>query len=156
MVEKWYLKLPSKYPDIELGEYIVMPNHFHAIIVNNGKGNHNTLVRANPCVRPADAKAFDEIISNQGVPRISVVSGENIENVVPNGDILGEHMGSPLREVLSWFKTMSTNEYIRGVKDHDWPRFRGKLWQRNYYEHIIRNQRSFENISGYIAKNPGN
>ncbi len=30
----------------------------------------------------------------------------------------------------------------------------GKLWQRNYYEHIIRNERAYFNISNYIIKNP--
>jgi putative transposase len=30
----------------------------------------------------------------------------------------------------------------------------GKLWQRNFYEHIIRNEKSFQNISEYILNNP--
>jgi len=34
MVEKWYLELENKFPDIECGEYVVMPNHFHCIIEN--------------------------------------------------------------------------------------------------------------------------
>ena len=69
-------------------------------------------------------------------------------------DILGEHIGSPLHRVVGWFKTMTTNEYIRGVKTLGWKRFDGKLWQRNYYEHIIRNEKSFETISDYIIDNP--
>lgn len=36
MIDKWYRELCNKFPDIELGEYIVMPNHFHGIIINNG------------------------------------------------------------------------------------------------------------------------
>lgn len=66
----------------------------------------------------------------------------------------GEHVGSPLRGVVQWFKTMTTNEYIRGVKNLGWPRFNGKLWQRNYYEHIIRNEKSYRTISEYIINNP--
>ncbi|WP_410479185.1 hypothetical protein [Pedobacter miscanthi] len=31
----------------------------------------------------------------------------------------------------------------------------GKLWQRNYYEHIIRDERAYQNISNYIINNPG-
>jgi REP element-mobilizing transposase RayT len=53
----------------------------------------------------------------------------------------GEHIGSPLRNVVQWFKTMTTNEYIRHVKQNGWRPFNGKLWQRNYYEHIIRNEK---------------
>ena len=52
--------------------------------------------------------------------------------------------------------TMTTNEYIRGVKDLGWERFDKKVWQRNYYEHIIRNQESYINISNYIINNPSN
>ncbi len=71
-------------------------------------------------------------------------------------DILGEHVGSPLQRVLQWFKTMSTNEYIRGVKNYNWQRFDRKLWQRNYWEHIIRNEKTYKRISEYIKNNPYN
>lgn len=49
---------------------------------------------------------------------------------------------------------MTTNEYIRGVKTLGWQPFDGKLWQRNYYEHIIRNEKSYHTISQYIINNP--
>ncbi|MCK9424074.1 MAG: hypothetical protein M0Q38_15925 [Bacteroidales bacterium] len=49
---------------------------------------------------------------------------------------------------------MTTNEYIRGVKNLGWQPFNGKLWQRNYYEHIVRNNRSYQTISEYIKNNP--
>ncbi len=49
---------------------------------------------------------------------------------------------------------MTTNEYIRGVKTLGWLPFPGKLWQRNYYEHIIRNEPSLHRIRQYIANNP--
>jgi REP element-mobilizing transposase RayT len=67
---------------------------------------------------------------------------------------LGEHIGSPLHRVVQWFKTMTTNKYIRGVKQFDWPRFDKKLWQRNYYEHIVRDEKSFLKIAEYIQNNP--
>lgn len=49
---------------------------------------------------------------------------------------------------------MTTNEYIRGVKTLEWQPFNGKLWQRNYWEHIIRNEQSNQTISEYIINNP--
>jgi len=97
-----------------------MPNHFHAIIVNNGGGN--------PVSVGADLR------------------------VCP--DISGEHAGSPLHRVVQWFKTMTTNEYIRGVKTLGWQPFNKKLWQRNYWEHIIRNEQSYQRIENYIINNP--
>ena len=62
--------------------------------------------------------------------------------------------GSPLYRVVQWFKTMTTNEYRRGVKNSGWQPFDGKLWQCNYYEHIIRNEKSYHNITNYIINNP--
>lgn len=49
---------------------------------------------------------------------------------------------------------MTTNEYIRGVKNQGWKHFDGKLWQRNYWEHIIRDQDSYDRITEYIIGNP--
>jgi putative transposase len=60
----------------------------------------------------------------------------------------------PIRAHTLWFKTMTTNESIRGVKAALWPSFNGRLWQRNYYEHIIRDEDSLIRIRQYIVDNP--
>ena len=65
----------------------------------------------------------------------------------------GTHAGAPLPTVIQWFKTMTTNDYIRGVKAVSWPSFNGRLWQRNYYEHIIRDEDSLNRIRQYIVDN---
>jgi REP element-mobilizing transposase RayT len=57
---------------------------------------------------------------------------------------------------MDWFKTMTTNEYIRGVKEQDWQPFYRKLWQRNYWEHIVRNEKELERIRTYVINNPTN
>ena len=66
----------------------------------------------------------------------------------------GEHIGSPLHRIIQWFKTMTTNEYIRQTKNANWPRFNGRLWQRNYYEHIVRDEIAYQHIGNYIRNNP--
>ena len=66
----------------------------------------------------------------------------------------GAHTGAPLPTIVQWFKTMTSNEYIRNVKSNGWPPFQGKLWQRNYYEHIIRNEDELIRTSEYILNNP--
>lgn len=48
---------------------------------------------------------------------------------------------------VQWFKTMITNEYIRGVKNEKWRQFEGKLWQRNYFQCIIRDEWSIQILS---------
>ncbi len=65
----------------------------------------------------------------------------------------GEHAGSPLPKMIQWFKTMATNAYIRGVKENGWAPFNRRLWQRNYYEHIIRNENELNSIRKYISNN---
>lgn len=59
-----------------------------------------------------------------------------------------------LGDIIQWFKTMTTNEYIKNVNINNWPRFFGKLWQRNYYERIIRNQYEYKRVCDYIKANP--
>jgi len=51
---------------------------------------------------------------------------------------------------------MTTNEYIRGVKERGWRPFDQRLWQRNYYEHIIRTEDELRRIRQYILDNPAN
>ncbi|TXK95032.1 hypothetical protein BMR02_01830 [Methylococcaceae bacterium HT1] len=63
-------------------------------------------------------------------------------------------MKKTVGDVVGAFKSLSTNEYIQQVKSNNWPRFNKRLWQRNYYEHIIRNEDSHLIISQYIQSNP--
>ncbi len=137
MIAKWYNELENKFPDIRCREMIVMPNHIHCIVENIG-----IYVGADLRVCP-DKSISDNTVSEKSDNTVF----ENIE---------GEHTGSPLHRVVQWFKTMTTNEYIRGVKSLGWQPFNGKLWQRNYWEHIIRNKQSYQTISKYIANNPTN
>lgn len=51
---------------------------------------------------------------------------------------------------------MTTNAYIRGVKELGWSPFNKKFWQRNYYEHIIRDGNDYARIAEYIQDNPIN
>ena len=59
-----------------------------------------------------------------------------------------------LPEIIHRLKTITTKEYIDGVKQRGWTRFPGKLWQRNYYEHIIRNGPGLDLAREYIINNP--
>jgi REP element-mobilizing transposase RayT len=60
----------------------------------------------------------------------------------------------PLGTTIQWFKTMTTNAYIRGVREGDWPAFDRRLWQRDYYERIVRDEEALERIRAYIVANP--
>jgi len=57
-------------------------------------------------------------------------------------------------EMVGAFKSLSTLAYIQSVKNDNWPSFDKKLWQPNFYEHIIRDEPSFLQIVEYIETNP--
>ena len=132
MIKTWWLAIPGKYRHVELDECMIMPNHFHGIIgiIKN--------VGADQCVCPDVCLCHDPYVP------------EHFNETKKKG----EHTGSPLPRIIQWFKTMTTNEYIRGIDAHGWKRFNGKLWQRNYYEHVIRTDKELNQIREYIVNNP--
>ena len=127
MVENQWLALPNRFPAVSLHENVVMPNHFHGII---------QLVGAIPC----------------GCP--SIPCGCSFRAGIKPAPTEGEYHGCTLGDVVGAFKSLSTNDYIKNVRQNNWQPFSGKLWQRNYYEHIIRNEAAYLKIAEYIKTNP--
>lgn len=66
----------------------------------------------------------------------------------------GRHTDSPLPKIIQWFKTMTANEYMRMLKGQNLQPAAKLLWQRNYYEHIVRSEESQNKIREYILANP--
>lgn len=64
------------------------------------------------------------------------------------------HIGRSLPDVMRFFKTMTTNEYLREIKNNALPPIDQKLWQKSYYDHVIRNQEDYNQIWEYIENNP--
>lgn len=61
-----------------------------------------------------------------------------------------------LSEIVGSFKSIVTHKYIDGVNNKNWVPFNQRLWQRNYYERIVRNDLELQNIQQYIQNNPTN
>ncbi len=59
-----------------------------------------------------------------------------------------------LSTILGWFKTMTTNWYLHGVRDQHWPPYDGRLWQRSFHDRIVRTDAEMDRIRTYIATNP--
>ena len=59
-----------------------------------------------------------------------------------------------LGDIIGAFKSLTTHEYILNVKNNGWKPFDIRLWQRNYYEHIIRSKTDLDKIREYIRTNP--
>ena len=103
MIQEIFEEVLSKYQQMQCVRSVVMPNHIHALIMIDGRGN-----------------ASDSTIS----------------------------------EFVRAFKSKSTVAYIRMVKDGRAISFEGKMWQRSYYDHIIRNEQDFREVWKYIEENP--
>jgi putative transposase len=59
-----------------------------------------------------------------------------------------------LPDVVHRFKSLTTARYRKGVLQDGWQPFPGRLWQRNYYEHVIRDEEELNRIRQYIIDNP--
>jgi REP element-mobilizing transposase RayT len=133
MIDTEWKNLKNRFPNIELHEYVIMPNHFHGIL---------EIVGATTRVAPI----FDTVVAQNDNDVVTQNDNVATTRVAPTNKTVGDMMDA--------FKSITTVEYIRGVKNLGWQPFDGKLWQRNYYEHIIRNEQSYQNISNYIINNP--
>ena len=63
-------------------------------------------------------------------------------------------LGPSLGDIMKWFKTVTTIRYSHGVRDLGWEPYSRRFWHRNYYDHIVRDDRDLDRIRGYIEHNP--
>ena len=126
MVSTEWDTLPARFPGVALDAFVVMPNHIHGIIV------FATRVSVGAPLVGAQEVAPNRAIDNRATTRVAPTLGD----------------------VVGAFKSRVTVEYTRGVKTQEWQAFRRRLWQRNFYEHIIRKEASLNRIRQYILDNP--
>ena len=127
MVEACWYSIPNKSNNIELDEFILMPNHLHGIVL---------IYEA-----PGKGEAFSGMNTSQ-----SVLNSENASPLQPRGKQSGS-----LSAVVQNFKSVSTRRV-----NQKYFKSGNKIWQRNYYERIIRNDRELNAIRQYILENPLN
>lgn len=133
MVTAIWNELAVHYPGVAVDAYVIMPNHFHGIIMLN--------VGAAPRGRPGftGPRAGPE----QGHPR----GGAPTQDGAPTLSLF---------DVVHRFKSLTTARYRHGVLNDHWPPFAGRLWQRNYYERVIRDEIELSAVREYIQFNPTN
>jgi REP element-mobilizing transposase RayT len=146
-----WLGMEPRFPHVQLDEFVIMPNHFHAIISVGA-----TLVVAPDVVAPdvvaPDVVAPDAVAPDAVAP--DVVAGEQRAGTSPAPTNTNTVVKTALGDIVGAFKSIATHKYILAVRRGNLPPFAGKIWQRNYYEHIIRNERDWERIRRYIRVNP--
>jgi len=142
MIEAAWREIPTRFPSMKLDEHIVMPNHFHGIIhIVDAQTGGNQFVHAADVGAPlvgAQKRA------GVGAPLVGAQIGTRA----------GTRPAPTLGDAVGTFKSIATDEYIDGVKLLGWPRFNERFWQRNYFEHVIRDQDELEKIRDYIRQNP--
>ena len=177
MVTHDWVELPERFPTVKIDEFVVMPNHLHGIIILTG---HNDETRTNNVGAPLVGAQLPDVaqpragigertnnvvgaplvgarLPDVAQPRAGI--DERTNNVV-GAPLVGAQLpddampGTTLGDVIGAFKSITTDHYINGVKQNGWPSFPGKLWQRNYYERIIRNDVDLNQIREYIITNP--
>ena len=126
---KW-LKLPERFSNFDLDVFQIMPNHIHGIIILTEPVTNAGTVGARFTRAPYNADDFDNRTRVNRVPTVDATIG----------DIVGAYKSLVANACLEIYK--SKNEIM------------GKFWQRNYHEHIIRNEQSYQTISDYIINNP--
>jgi REP element-mobilizing transposase RayT len=132
MVQTIWDDMPSRFDNVESGTFSVMPNHIHGIMVL-------TPCRGESCIRP----------SHSGGDHTGGDHKEGDHKDRPYGTTAGT-----VGRIIQAFKSISTHQYTVGVKTSGWPPFPGKLWQRNYWEHVVRDDSELNRIRAYILNNP--
>ena len=127
VVEEWR-KTAQMRSNVELDIYSIMPNHFHAIVsVHDNVGVH--------CMRP-------ESVDNDGL------HAKTDESRAHSSAPLRRQSGS-IGSIVAGFKSATTKRINTFRNNAGCP-----VWQRNYYERVVRNENELSRAREYIDNNP--
>lgn len=132
----WY-EIPNQFPFVELGEFVVMPNHIHGILILNKPDD--------------DDKKRDTNLDTKFETRL-IASQQNAEqNQTKTGGFAGDKnpmINDNISRIIRWYKGRCSFEIRKIHIDF--------AWQPRFHDHIIRNNAEYERISTYIMNNPAN
>ncbi len=120
IVSDCWSAIPDHFMHVDLGEFVVMPNHIHGILNIFDDYRRGTIYRA-----PA------------------------LEKRAPAMERFGQPVAGSIPTIIRAFKAAVTRKASRELN-------LSRVWQRNYFEHIISSDREYERIEAYIANNPSN
>ena len=152
IVLQCWLEISQHFPNVFLHEYVVMPNHVHCIveIVNIDTTAMSVGARF---ARPINT--IDNVYPNDAIARPCLqkqcinVCGNNKQFPCLHIVTVNTGRADPaptIGNIVGYFKYQSTKKIDLPVK----------LWQRNYYERIIRDMEEYQHIVNYIVNNPAN
>lgn len=159
IADECWIEIPKHFPNAVLHEYVVMPNHVHGIIEltndavnvvvgaenvgaeNVGAENFLPLRQRNDTVIPVGVQNFEPVQENFESEQ------ENLQPQPPKQNAFQKMIPRSIGSIVKGFKIGVTIRSKHVLPDI-------KIWQRNYHEHIIRNEQSYQTISAYIINNP--
>ena len=129
IIKKEWLMTKELRSNIDLDEYVIMPNHFHGIIIINS-------------VEATGSVVFSQEVKNKNILHKKKQTQKMTQRVIST-TLQPNSLGS----IIGQFKSACTKR-IRQKGNHNF------AWQANYYDHIIRNQKDLDRIREYIQNNP--
>ena len=151
LADKYWLEIPKHFPFIELGEYQVMPNHVHGILILEKKYDVLESVETLQCnVSTDNVSTGNEGTADVGTANDGTANDEFTNDTPPKNQFMSDisPKSGTISTILRSYKSVVTKHahYIQ-------PDF---SWQERFHDHIIRDSRAFENIQNYIANNVKN
>jgi REP element-mobilizing transposase RayT len=142
VVESTLLEMPDRFDGCLIDSYVVMPNHVHAVVMLGAVPEREDAVVGQGGSRTAPTNIVGD--GNEQVTNDLVGAGLDLPSPQPRPN-------PSLADVVRAFKTISATRANRILERTGAP-----FWQRNYYEHVIRNDTALNRIRQYIANNPAN
>ena len=139
--EEWE-KTPSIRKNISLGEYCIMPNHFHGII----EILESNAIKKKELGRLKFIATFKAPSQNIG----AIIRGFKGASTLKIKNSIRSKGGIESKGELQFVPTAPTETIVITAQTFS----KKSIWQRNYYEHIIKDEKAFQNISKYIMNNP--
>ena len=132
LIKEEWLKSAEIRKEIELDDFVIMPNHFHAIVIINQEINSDFMKN--------DVDFQDNNVGANGRSPLG-----QIQSSRPKISMKPKSISS----LIAGFKSATTKKIniIRNTPQNP-------VWQRNYYDHIIRNDESLAKIREYVQNNP--
>jgi len=169
ITDVWHA-LPGWFPTIVLDEFVVMPNHVHLIVWLQADDatvgatlavalDGDTPDRAGASPAPTETgddtgrSPTDPTEMRNDVVGATLAVAQNVDRswVIPDPGTV--NLTPTLGDVMGALQSLVFTVYLDWIQAHD-PTRRAKFWQRNYYDHIIRNERELNAIRRYIRDNP--
>jgi REP element-mobilizing transposase RayT len=158
--EEW-TNLTTRFHFFESDIFQIMPDHIHGIIVLNKVGA-TLAVAQNITINQNDTAEFTPARNEIGFIRAQPGQPQGLPQRQPQGLPQRQPQGLPkqagaspaptIGNIIGAYKSIVANACLDIYKSKN--EIMGKLWQRNYWEHIIRNEKSYRTISDYIINNP--